>query len=254
MKRKLMYLALAVFCAGLVASCNKDDNDGDDDGKTKAAKVKTMTLEADWGDETWEYVYDEQGRTSSIYNYGEDWRDTFSFDYSTAGKLVYIKGGSTVNCDLNAQGLVSKLYWNADDGLTFEYDTDGYLKKVTEFWNGGSEVKCDITTENGNITGIVYKPEEATPAWTKVLTYTGGENAGGVHQAIQQTDNVNDWQAQTNLFGKACKNINTKVQKSTSANPTNITFEFDEESNRITKLTRSGIDWSEVYTYTYYEN
>ncbi|MDR0418951.1 MAG: hypothetical protein LBH34_01910 [Prevotellaceae bacterium] len=72
MKRKLMYLALAVFCTGLVVSCEKNDNDSDDDGKTKVAKVKKISFDSpDWK-ESWEFVYDENGKTTRIYNSGED--------------------------------------------------------------------------------------------------------------------------------------------------------------------------------------
>ncbi len=253
----MMYLLTAVACMGMIAtSCSNDDNnDGDDNGnKTKTWKVKTMALDPTWGDtESWEFVYNTDGKVSKIYNAGPDWKDTISFDYSTTGKVTYKKGGSTTTCLLNAQGFVSELQWNSTEGLRYEYDaTTGFITKITEYWDGGTEVKCVNTVKGSNIDSIVYKPENTPPSWNKVFNYSSGENLGGIQQIAQQTDNVSDWQAQSGLFGKACKNICTKVQKSTSSTPTNISFTFDAQ-DRINVLTRAGSDWSEIYTFTYYE-
>jgi hypothetical protein len=126
------------------------------------------------------------------------------------------------------------------------------LVKSTEYWDGGDEIKFTATITNGNLTNIVYKPTSEGSAWTKVLTYASGENVAGIHQVIQQAEVVNDWQAQTGLFGKPNTNINTKVEKSTGST-TNITYEFNDD-NQITKLTRSGGWGEEIYDYTYYEN
>jgi hypothetical protein len=226
MKRKLMYLALAVFCAGIVVSCNKDnDGDNDDDNQTKVAKVKTISFDSpDWK-ESWEFVYDENGKTTKIYNTGEDWADTITFDYSSAGKVIITKESKAKTYLLNTQGLISERWENntGSEKYVYEYDSDGYLVKSTEYWDGGNEVKFTATITNGNLTSIVYKPTNEGHEWTKTLTYASGENVAGIHQAIQQAEAVNDWQAQTGLFGKPNININTKVEKSTGSD-NNLTY------------------------------
>ncbi|MBP9016729.1 MAG: DUF4595 domain-containing protein [Paludibacteraceae bacterium] len=211
-----------------------------------------MTFEYDWGSGpesiSYDYTYDAQGRVVKVLETGADWTDEFNLDWSQPGKVNLIRQEAEKNRTwiLNAAGYVSKIenIWGDGGDVIFEYDTNGLMSKIYEDY-GTPELKSTFTILNGNITAFTRGDR------VKNFTFSSGENIGGIYQVFNDSF-INDWQAHTGLFGKPCKNLNTKVQWSDREDFSAISFEFYDDG-RVKKVIRSGSDWYENYVYTYEE-
>jgi hypothetical protein len=251
MKKETLFMFMLITGVALITACDqKDPNEEDLIEPTKELRIKTMTFEYDWGTgpgaTSYTYTYDTQGRVTKVVEVGEDWIDEFMLDWNETGKVKLIRQEADKNRTwiLNEAGYVSKIenIWGDGGNVLFEYDTDGLMTKVYEEY-GSPELKSTFTVLNGNITAFTRGDR------VKNFTFSSGENIGGIYQVFN--DNyINDWQAHTGLFGKPCKNLNTKVQWSDSENVSTISFEFNEDGS-VKKVIRSGSDWYENYVYTY---
>ncbi len=250
--KKNFYWLFIIACVSVISfsSCEKKDPIDDDKNGTQEMRIKSMTFEYDWGDGPgstgYTYTYDTQGRVSKVVETGEDYTDEFNLDWSQTGKVQIIREETEKNKTwiLNAAGYVSKVenIWGDGGNVTFDYDADGLMTKVYEDY-GTPELKSTFTILNGNITAFTRGDR------VKNFTFASGENTGKIHQVFNDSF-INDWQVHTGLFGKACKNLNTKVQWSDSESFSAISFEFYEDG-RVKKVIRSGSDWYENYVYTY---
>lgn len=251
MKKKIFFASIVMTALVLWTSCDsKDPNEEDIIDPDTELRIKTMTFEYDWGGgpgvTSYTYMYDSNGRITKVVEAGEDWTDEFTLDWSETGKVKLIREEVEKNRTwiLNAAGYVAKIenIWGDGGDVTFEYSTDGLMSKIYEDY-GSPELKSTFTIVNGNITAFTRGDR------VKNYTFSSGENIGGIYQVFN--DNfINDWQAHTGLFGKPCKNLNTRVQWSDSENISNISFEFYDDGS-VKKVIRSGSDWYENYVYTY---
>lgn len=251
--KKNFYWLFIMACVSLISFTSCDPKDPiDDPDETKEMRIKTMTFEYDWGSgpgsTSYAYTYDAQGRVTKVVETGEDWTEEFNLDWSQPGKVNLIREEANKNRTwiLNAAGYVSKIenIWGDGGDVIFEYDNNGLMSKIYEDY-GTPELKSLFTIIDGNITSFTRGDR------VKNFTFSTGENIGKIYQVFNDTY-ITDWQAHTGLFGKACKNLNTKVQWSNSENFTAISFEFYDDG-RVKKVIRSGSDWYENYVYTYEE-
>ena len=260
MKKFLGFLMMAALMATAFIACNKDKNNTDN--TPKASLIKTITFSADWnrGASGYEFFYDANKKVTNFNRTYEGGADgAFVYDYSVAGKLTITKDGEAYGSyDVNAQGYITKDYWNETDYATYEYDANGYLIKSIEHWSDADHLKYEIVITSGNISKITtYDDDGVTAKKIKEFTYTIGDNVDNLQQA-----NVidSDWKPIGGLFGKASKKLvdyfeywdprNTPIEKSRST----LTYEFDT-SNRASKVTKTLTDQTtEVWDYTYYEN
>jgi len=219
--------------------------------------IKTIGVVYTDGIELYEFTYNTT--TKQVTKIDDYWNDvldkTITYDYSVAGKLTITKGSSATTYDLNAQGMISKEDWGGGEYAAYEYDADGYLIKVIEHWGGADHLKMQAVITDGNVTKhTTYDDDGVTVKKIKEFTYTIGDNINN----IQQTNMVDSNTLPVgNLFGKSSKKLvdyleywdprNTDPKKRTT-----ITYEFDTKS-RPSKITRTGADFVEVYTYSYYE-
>ncbi|MEA4985522.1 hypothetical protein SDC9_78976 [bioreactor metagenome] len=249
--KKNFYWLFIMACVSLISFTSCDPKDPvDDPDETTKMRIKTMTFEYDWGSgpgsTSYAYTYDAQGRVIKVVETGEDWTDEFNLDWSQPGKVNLIRQETEKNRTwiLNAAGYVSKIenIWGDGGDVTFEYDANGLMSKAYEDY-GTPELKSTFTALNGNITAFTRGDR------VKNFTFSSGDNIGNIYQVFNDSF-VNDWQAHTGLFGKACKNLNTKVQWSDKEDFSAISFEFYEDG-RVKKVIRSGSDWYENYVYTY---
>lgn len=251
MKKKILFATMVIVGLVSFTSCDKNEPNGDDlIDPTKKLRIKTMTFEYDWGSgpatTSYTYTYDSEGRVTKVVEAGEDWKDEFTLDWGEAGKIKLIREEEEKNRTwiLNEAGYVSKIenIWGDGGDAIFDYNTDGLMSKIYEDY-GSPELKSTFTIVNGNITAFTRGDR------VKNYTFSSGENLGGVYQVFNDSY-VSDWQVHTGLFGKPCKNLNTKVQWSDSENVSDISFEFNEDGS-VKKIIRSGSDWYENYVYTY---
>ncbi|MCE5332545.1 MAG: hypothetical protein LLF95_10480 [Bacteroidales bacterium] len=249
--KKNYFWALFAFI-GLISftSCDPKEDPTDGDETKEVLRIKTMTFEYDWGSgpaaTSYTYTYDTEGRVTKVVEAGEDWTDEFILDWSEAGKVKLVRAESEKNRTwiLNAAGYVSKIenIWGDGGNVTFDYDANGLMSKAYEDY-GTPELKSTFTLLNGNITAFTRGDR------VKNFTFSSGENIGGIYQVFNDSF-ISDWQAHTGLFGKPCKNLNTKVQWSDKEDFSAISFEFYDDGS-VKKVIRSGSDWYENYVYTY---
>lgn len=222
-----------------------------------ASLIKTIGVAYPPDLEKYEFFYDAvTRRITKIDDYWNvDLDKTITYDYSVAGKLTITKGSSATVYDINANGMVTKEDWGGGEYAAYEYDADGYLLKVIEHWGGADHLKMQAVITNGNIMKhTTFDDDGVTSKKIKEFTYAAiGENVNNIHQASMVDSNTLPC---SNLFGKSSKKLVdyleywdprvTVVKKRTT-----ITYEFDAKT-RPSKITRTGVDFVEVYTYTYY--
>jgi hypothetical protein len=255
--KKALYLLLFVAMATVaISSCKKDN--GDDPIVVVVSPIKSMGVVYPDGVERYDFTYDATSKKiSKIEDYWNDELDkTLVYDYSVAGKLTITGGSDPIVYDLNASGYVSKEAWSADEWVAYEYNTDGYLIKVTEHWGGEDHLKNEIEIVNGNaIKHTTYDDDGVTVKKIKTFTFTTGDNVNDIHQTSIIDNNTKPI---GNLFGKPSKKLVDYLEywdpreEPIAKSRTTITYEFDTK-NRPSKITRVGADWQEVYTYTYVE-
>jgi hypothetical protein len=222
---------------------------------TTSSLIKSVSFWADWqgGTEKWEFTYDANSKITKFDNYWEGALDkTILYDYSVAGKLTLTRDGSVYNeYDLNSEGYIIEDM----DGNTYEYDANGFLVKLYEYWDDASHLKYFIENANGNIIRITtYDDDGVTEKKIKEFFYTSGANIDGIHQA-----NAIDieWKQMGNFYGKPSAYLvdyfeywdprESPITKKKST----LTYEFDT-GDRVTKATKTLTDGStEVWEYGY---
>lgn len=254
MKKKLFFLGLAVLTSVAMISCG-NNNDDDDDNKVEASLIKTISVNYGDGVEGYEFIYNTDGTISHILNTWEGEQvDDILYDYTVAGKLTITKEGYATVYDLDSEGRVVKEIWDDTSWASYTYNADGYLTKISEYWDGVDHVKYDVDITNGNVTKHTRYDDAGVINRYKTFTYTSGDNVNDIQQANAVDSN---WKTVGGLFGKPSNKLVDYLEYWTpgdeaNTSTTTITYTFDAK-NRPATITRSGDGWSELYTYTYYE-
>lgn len=264
MKNSIKYLKLLGFCFTLVlmGSCSKDNGGMEEIPTIQESKIKKISFDGGDGVESWEYNYDAVGRVTSIANvYEGGTPEMITYDYSQAGKLAIIRGGSTTNFTFDSQGRVTKELWD-DTGTeyaAFNYDSAGYLVKVIEHYSNTDHLKFENIITNGNITNrIRYEDDGVTVKEDRVFDYTIADNKNAIHQVFTVDS---QWRNTGGFYGVQSKKLaNSYVRKITS-DPTSsfgvkFAYTFDQENRVVTQTrngTGSGGTFSEVTSFSYYE-
>lgn len=254
MKKQFLFLALVAFVALNVSSCKKDDG-GDDPVVVVASPIKSIGVVYADGVERYDFTYDAvTKKITKIEDYWNDELDkTITYDYSVAGKLTITSGTSATVYDINSSGMVTKEDWGSGEYAAYEYDANGYLVKITEHWGDADHLKMVAVVTNGNIMKhTTFDDDGTTIKKVKEFTYTTGDNVNDIHQANMVDSNT---KPVGNLFGKPSKKLVDFLEywdprNSDPRKRTTITYEWDTK-NRPTKITRTGVDFVEVYTYSY---
>lgn len=224
---KKLTFSLSTLLALLLSfnACTNDVPSFDEQQEGKPSRVKSLTTEEDGWEETFTFSYREDGRVSSILNSYEGGHDEIIYDWSVGGKLSITKEGKVSTYDVNEKGYVTSDpkgdYYN-----TYEYDDDGILVKVTEHWDGGSEVKFTVETKAKNVLKHISKRDGRD--YEKVFGYAPGLNM--CH--IQQTNPVSSyWKSQSGIHGIASNRIingqNVGFADSDGTN-TKLSYKFDD--------------------------
>ncbi|MEI7499660.1 MAG: hypothetical protein WCK84_04345 [Bacteroidota bacterium] len=254
MKKQICFLTLAVITAMSFFSCKKSTPDPDPVVVT-VSPIKSMGVVYTDGVERYDFTYDANKRIQKIDDFWNDVLDkTITYDYSVSGKLTITSGTTATVYDINSQFMVTKEDWGNGEYAKYEYDANGYLIKIIEFWGGVDHLKMFAEVSNGNVTKhTTYDDDGVTAKKIKTFTFTNGDNVN----EIQQTNMVdNNTKPMGNLFGKSSKKLVDYLEywdpreSPIVVKRTTITYTFDTQ-NRPTKITRTGDGWSEVYTYTY---
>lgn len=232
-------------------------NYGADVTFTTASLIKTIGVVYPDGVEEYVFTYDANNRITKIDDYWNDELDkTIVYDWSVAGKLSITSGSNDPTVyDINANYMVTKEWWSADEWAAYEYDANGYLIKVIEHWGGEDHLKMMGEITDGNyIRHTTYDDDGTTVKKIKEFFYTIGDNTNAIYQTSMIDSNT---KPMGNLFGKPSAKLvsyleywdprETPIEKGR----TDIAYDFDT-NDRPTTITRTGDGWQEVYTYDYY--
>jgi len=254
MKKKLLYFGLALITSVALVSCNKNNDDDNGDG-VEASLIKTVSVDYGDGVEGYEFIYNTDKTISHIKNTWEGEEvDDILFDYTVAGKLTITKEDSPTVYEIDSEGRITKEIWDASSYAAYTYNTDGYLTKVSEYWDGVDHTKYTVEITNGNVTKHTRYDDAGVINRYKTFTYTSGDNVND----IQQTNAIDsNWKTVGGLFGKPSGKLVDYLEywapgSEANKSMTTITYTFDTK-NRPATITRSGDGWSEAYAFTYYE-
>jgi hypothetical protein len=214
-----------------------------------ASLIKTTGIVYTDGTDLYEFSYDVQSRIDTITNYWNDAIDKLLYyDFSEAGILKIDRNGEVSTYELDDQG---RVVIDAD-GSKYEYDADGFLVKMWEYWSDAFHLKYEMVIANGNVMKITtYDDDGVTAKKIKEFVYTSGLNVNGIDQVIVVDS---PWKTIGGLYGKVSNNLVDYLEYwDPRENPiaklrTTITYDFDTNDRPIT-ITDG---WQEVYTYTYY--
>lgn len=265
MKNSLKYLKAIAICFTFifVSSCTNEIDGTSEYPFVPDSKIKEITFFASWGTESWEFTYDANGRVTNIANSWEGGApDMIMYDHSQAGKLTINKGGNLTKYDIDGEGRVSKELWN-DEGTeyaAFEYDSEGFLSKIIEHYSGADHLKYENIITKNNITNRVrYQDDGVTVREDRVFEYTIADNPS----SIQQTFTVDSqWKNAGGLFGRQSKKLAKSYVRKLTSDPdlsygASYDYTFDDENRVATQIkngTGSGGNFSESWSYTYYED
>ncbi len=256
MKNVSKLAVIAVLLSTVFFSCKKDDKGGTAP-VVVASPIVTLGIVYPSGTDSYDFTYDANKKVKQILNYWDGTLDkTILYDWTTPGKLKIVTNGNTVNYDLNAQGYVSREYWNdaKTEYAAYEYDANGYLTKVSEFWSGVNHVKLEAVILNGNVTRHTKYTDAGVASTIKEFSYSPGDNVN----EIQQTNPVdNNTKPSAKLFGKASKKIVSSLtywdprENPIVTKTSTLSYEFDAK-NRPSKITKTLFDGAkEISTYAY---
>ncbi|MCU0370379.1 MAG: hypothetical protein MUC31_03100 [Bacteroidales bacterium] len=234
------------------ATNGEGTNYGADIQFSTASLIKTTGIVYTDGTDLYEFSYDAQSRVDTIINYWNDELDkTLYYDFSVPGMLTIDRNGDLYEYELDDQG---RVVIDAD-GSKYEYDAEGFLVKMSEYWDNAFHLKYQMEIQNGNVFRITtFDDDGVTVKRIKEFFYTSGLNVNGIDQVIVVDS---PWKTIGGLYGKVSKNLVDYLEYwDPRENPivkgrTTITYDFDDK-DRPTTITRSGDGWQEVYTYTYY--
>lgn len=257
MKKYLSFFMAAIFFATFTISCDKDDDNDDDDNTPEVSLLAEVTATWGWADdaqETWKYTYDEQKRLTKVENYYEgEFDKAFDYDYSTPGKLFITRTDQEpLEHHLDSEGRITRAYWSATDYAGYTYNADGLMTKIIEHYDGADHDKWDIEVVDGNIMKHTRYNSSGDVDRIKTFAYTIGDNVNFIDEAIVESA----WKTVSGLFGKTSEKLVDYLDywngpgDEANAKRTTITYEFDDK-NRVSKMTRTGDGWVEVFDYTY---
>lgn len=269
MKKYLMLLSAAVLTFSMVfmTACSDDEGGGGQD-KIPPAPIKTISMDYSGSGEeveTWEFIYDEQGRVETINVFWNGEPDgSREYDYSVPGQLTITRNGNNgVLYYLDGQGRVTKeiIDGNPETYYTYQYNSDGILTKIFERWDGEDHLKYEMTVSNGNVTHrIRYEDDGETVREDREFIYNAGDNASQVHQ-VYAIDS--EWRWVGGLYGAQSRKLVDRFVRHIADDPTSsygatFTYAFDPETKRVTSVTKNGTSsggtYTEILSYTYYED
>lgn len=258
MKKYLSFMIVAVLIATFTISCEKD-KPVPPPVVVKPSLIKSVKAiynATEW--EVWNFTYDAERRLTKVENFWlTDFDKAYDYNYSVAGKLSITRTGqSPVVYDLDTQGRITKEYKSGGEYNLYEYNTDGYLVKVKEFWGGIERLKWNVEITNGNVTKHTrYGDDGVLVNRIKTFTYTPGDNANNIDQVVVVDS---PWRTASGLYGKPSKKLVDFLDywngpgDEPNTKRTTIAYMFDTK-NRVSKITRSGVGWQEIFEYTYYD-
>ena len=209
-------------------ACNKKT---ENNTSALTGKMKTTTQVSGSTTQTFTFIYDDQGRISTLEN-TVDGKEVFTYTTAQVTQWHYNLGATTPSDTtiyyLDAAGLAT----HTSKGDTYQFNTDRRMTYETM----GTDTSI-YTYTNGNFTTRQYH----SGSTSGVATYT--------HLADKlETRNNNGFdflgKHNTNLI-----NVETDTQ-SGGTFTTNYTYEYDS-NGKITKETTTGAS-NQVLTYTYY--
>ena len=216
MKNYLLILTILFLTIG---SCSKKPEDA-----IPKETCRVLTSIDYHQNEHWQYTYDDKSRVVKLNNLSRDEVRTISYQ---ADKIT-ITGRYPATYKLDAAGRI------VDSGINkFEYNSDGYLVKVTSVY-GDTRT---LTYENGNLVKVERTSTSSSVKDTQTFEYSSEPaiNIAGLPvRAFGSRENLDPWLL--THFGKPNRNLVSKeINRFGNSSPFTDTYTYlkDEKGNII---------------------
>ncbi|MCR8558302.1 hypothetical protein KXD93_11635 [Mucilaginibacter sp. BJC16-A38] len=155
--KKYLITGITCFCI-VIAACKKSSHNPKQTNTASTCKLTSAILNATSNTPTTEnFTYDAKNRLI------KDSQGTSSFDFSyTDNKITIITAIDTKELTLE-NGRVISYSDNTGETGTITYNNDGYLDKITYYFNGVLDATDTRTYVNGNLTGYIETPSANNP-------------------------------------------------------------------------------------------
>lgn len=242
MKKIFGILAVAAMAMAFNTSCSEKEDNGGNGGNGNGVNVRIASWADDW--DKYVYTFDDAGKVVKADR--NDGERVWNFAYN--GNVVEVTGYSAFTITIGANGYASE-YKDEWDTFTYTYNNEGYVTQIKK--NG--EVCSNVTVVDGCITKwskFEDRDEDgvAEELW-KNHTYSSVKNVAGIHN-IYAEKGAGRWLQELGFFGKPTKYLCESNGWDYSANPSALTYEFDDKGC-VTKESKTASDYTENYFYTW---
>lgn len=234
--KKIFSISLVLFAvAAMFVSCDKDNNEDDEQAFKQTARMKTLVAVYGDDNETWAYTYDAQGRVATVAaSWNGEVYSNFTFTYE--GNKCTVKDGdkAAFDIDLNADGLAVKIKdYDKNKTVDLTY-VDGFI--ATAKVDGEDATQQSVTNEC-----VDYWTRKGDgDTWRhKEHTYTDKENVGAVHTEWAEDAGLKRWLYESGIVGRASRYCCATAQWADRTALAEYAYEYDAATGAITKETKS---------------
>ena len=207
--RLIGLVLMAVMSFGMLA-CGSDDDGSSNSGSVvdgvnvasgkKLVELKLATINSNYNSEvSFKIKYDSKGRMTQILQEEQEW-DNQSEKYYSTGKynelatidydfriisIPYYFGGpvSSYSFSLNENGYVSQI-----GRCHLSYDSNGYLKEVSDPWNASN-----LVYEGNDLLKASVSPFSGGNVTLYYVTYGNTDKQGNLYINVKRTDSNNKY-------------------------------------------------------------
>ena len=226
---------LLIVCFAFTACGSDDDNSTSGTTPTVNGKRIVSVVEvSDNTSSTWKYEYNSKGQIIQK-----------KIDYNTT---TYVYENSKITSSESGLSNIKRTYTLSNSrivsdsrGYKYEYDSNGYLQKVSDSdgWN-----TTEYTWENGNITKIL----DISGNTIRTLNYTYSNISTVLPCFAYFEDDVLEMQG---YFGKKCKNLPSKVIINGEGYTYYVTLDYTLTDNVVTRAIFQYPNYIEIFTFNW---
>lgn len=225
MKKFLYFFGILALIAGLVSSCNKDDENENENKPSIPQKriAKLVKFPGDLDESITIYEYDDKGRCIfSTYTFdGKETKYKYAYEGNTMTEITYSYDGDTAISiyTYNSKGYLESEKRDAQSNpytYAYKYDNEGHLISVTRTNDFYTKI---ITFEwkNGDVVKIKenYRDSEYERCDSMILKYTNQDHPTPIRNAaklsVMETAYHIDIDPIYSNFGVSSKNLPVHV-------------------------------------------
>lgn len=206
------------------------------DGAT--ARVKSISAN---GRDLMSFTYNEQGKVTSFYDYGDGTLD-ISWSGNSITSITDKEEATHYSVTQNARGYITQMQGRGQDysdNVTFSYNDEGRLTQYSVNGNDDGDnfnASIKFTWFDGALTKSEQTSSEDTPS---VFTYSYGQYDNALQQVFVYNTDADAFPGGIGIFGKAAAKLPVKATSGSTTYDYSYTFNADGSINTQT-ITRNG--------------